>query len=81
MKAIQRLFIYLNHKEIPHTRFEKDAGLSNGYLKQQLKREADLGEGMDKKSYRLLSGHKPNMASDWSRRNDKFKYRNSKNRN
>lgn len=45
MKAIQRLFIYLNYKDLPHTRFEKEAGLSNGYLNTQLKREADLGEG------------------------------------
>ena len=43
-KIIHRLFKYLKFKEIPHTRFEKEVGLSNGYLKTQLTREADLGE-------------------------------------
>lgn len=43
-KAIHRLFEYLKHENIPHTRFEKDVGISNGYLKKQLEREAGLGE-------------------------------------
>ena len=43
-KAIHRIFQYLDYKSIPHTRFEKESGLSNGYLKTMLKREADLGE-------------------------------------
>lgn len=46
MKAINRVFEYLKLKNIPHTRFEKEIGLSNGYLKKQLDREADLGEGV-----------------------------------
>ncbi|WP_338813274.1 hypothetical protein V9L05_18190 [Bernardetia sp. Wsw4-3y2] len=46
MKAINRLFSYLEYKDIPHTRYEKDVGLSNGYLKTQLRREADLGESI-----------------------------------
>jgi len=46
MKAINRVFEYLELKNIPHTRFEKEAGLGNGYLKKQLDREADLGEGV-----------------------------------
>ncbi len=46
MKAVERLFKYLKYKGIPHTRFEKEIGLSNGYLNTQLKRGADLGEGV-----------------------------------
>jgi len=46
MKPIERLFQYLDYKGIKHTRFEKDIGLSNGYLGQQLKRKADLGSGI-----------------------------------
>jgi hypothetical protein len=45
-KIIHRTFQYLDYKGIPHTRFEKDIGLSNGYLKVQLKRNADVGESV-----------------------------------
>lgn len=48
-KIINRVFMYLKDKGIPHTRFEKDLGLSNGYLKQQEKRNADLGESVIRK--------------------------------
>jgi len=44
MKIINRLFEYLDYKGIKPTRFEKNIGLSNGYLGQQHKRQADLGE-------------------------------------
>ncbi len=43
-KAIDRVFKYLEKKGVKHTRFEKEIGLSNGYLNTQLKRKADLGE-------------------------------------
>ena len=46
MKPIERLFQYLDYRGIKHTRFEKNIGLSNGYLGQQLKRKADLGSGI-----------------------------------
>jgi len=46
MKAIDRLFEYIESKGIRHTRFEKELGLSNGYLKTQQKRGADLGESV-----------------------------------
>lgn len=46
MKAIERFIQYLDEKGIKPTRFEKDAGLSNGYLGTQKKRNADLGEGV-----------------------------------
>ncbi|MEI6143116.1 MAG: hypothetical protein WCP85_27815 [Mariniphaga sp.] len=43
MKAIDRLFQYFEYKQIKPTRFEKDFGLSNGYLGIQLRRKADIG--------------------------------------
>lgn len=45
-KIINRLFTYLKQKDTPHTRFEKEIGLSNGYLRVQEKRNADLGESV-----------------------------------
>jgi hypothetical protein len=45
-KIITRLFQYIDYKKIPHTRFEKELGFSNGYLNTQLKRNADLGESI-----------------------------------
>lgn len=46
MKIIDRLFQYLDYKGVKPTRFEKNIGLSNGYLGQQHKRKADLGESI-----------------------------------
>ncbi len=61
MKAIGRLFKYLKYKKIPHTRFEKEVGLSNGYLNTQLKRDADLGEGVLNK----IVNYCLDLNSDW----------------
>lgn len=44
MKIIDRFLQYLDYKDIKPTRFEKEIGLSNGYLGTQKKRNADLGE-------------------------------------
>ena len=46
MKAIERLYKYIDYKGNKPTRFEKELGLSNGYLGTQLKRNADLGESV-----------------------------------
>ena len=46
MKAINRVFEYINAKGLNPTRLEKEIGLSNGYLRTQEKRDADLGEGI-----------------------------------
>jgi hypothetical protein len=46
MKAIERLFEYIEFKGIKPKPFEEQIGLSNGYLGKQLKRKADLGEGI-----------------------------------
>ncbi|MEZ0130528.1 helix-turn-helix transcriptional regulator [Flavobacterium sp. LBUM151] len=44
MKAIERFYQYLEYKGVRPTRFEKENGLSNGYLGTQLKRNGNLGE-------------------------------------
>ena len=46
MKAINRVIHYIDNKGINNSSFEKICGLSNGYLGTQLKRNADLGEGV-----------------------------------
>ena len=46
MKAIDRVFDYINARGLKPTRLEKEIGLSNGYLRTQEKRNADLGEGV-----------------------------------
>lgn len=46
MKAIERLMQYIDYKGLNNRSFEIDNGLSNGYLGTQLKRNADLGEGV-----------------------------------
>ena len=44
MKAIERLFEFLDYKGIAPTRLEKETGISNGYFRLQLKNGGDLGE-------------------------------------
>lgn len=72
-KIIRRLFRYLTSKNIPHTRFEKEIGLSNGYLNTQLKRNADLGEStirkivdncLDLNPLWLIMGQEPMLKED-----------------
>ena len=46
MKAVDRLYDYLNVKGLKPTAVEKAIGLYNGYLSAQRKRQADIGEGM-----------------------------------
>lgn len=61
MKAIERLFLYIEKKEHKPTRFEKELGLSNGYLGTQLKRKADLGETILNK----IIDYCLDLNSDW----------------
>ena len=65
----------LQEKNIPHTRFEKEIGLSNGYLKTQLRRNSDLGESVIRKVVDncldidicwLLTGRPPMLRSESS---------------
>lgn len=44
MKAIDRLYQYIDHKGYKPTNFEKEIGLSSGYLSVQRRRSADIGE-------------------------------------
>lgn len=60
-KIISRLFTYLKSKGFPHTRFEKEVGLSNGYLMTQLKRNSDLGESIIRK----IIDYCPDMDLSW----------------
>ncbi len=46
MKAIERLYEYLETKGIRPTNFERKIGLSSGYLSVQRKRKADMGESI-----------------------------------
>lgn len=46
MKIIDRIFQYIDYKGIKPIPFEKEIGLSNGYLGKQQKRNADLGESI-----------------------------------
>lgn len=46
MKAIDRVKQYIDYKGLNNSSFEKKNELSNGYIATQLKRNADLGEGI-----------------------------------
>lgn len=46
MKAIERLYKYLEYKKVKPTVFEKQAGISSGYLSKQFNRIADIGESI-----------------------------------
>lgn len=46
MKAIERLYEYLESKDIKPGTFEKQIQLSQGYLGKMYKRKADMGEGI-----------------------------------
>jgi hypothetical protein len=46
MKAIERVKQYIDFKGLNNSSFEKKIELSNGYIGTQMKRKADLGEGV-----------------------------------
>ncbi|ALU74239.1 hypothetical protein AUW17_02690 [Tenacibaculum dicentrarchi] len=46
MKAIERVKQYISFKGFNNSSFEKKNNLSNGYIAIQIKRNADLGEGI-----------------------------------
>lgn len=46
MKAIQRVKQYIDKQGFNNSSFEKKNSLSNGYIRTQIKRNADLGEGV-----------------------------------
>lgn len=49
MNIIERLYQYIEFKDIKPTRFEKEVGLGNGYLGTQLRRSGEIGSGILKK--------------------------------
>ena len=61
MKAIDRVYEYIDFKGIKATPFERKIGLSNGYLGKQLSRSADLGEGVLIK----IIENCPEIAPEW----------------
>lgn len=61
MKAIDRLFQYLDYKRIKPTRAEKDWGLSNGYLGKQKERNANLGE----EKLLVIIDNCPDLSLEW----------------
>ena len=61
MKSINRLISYLDHKDFKYTRFEKDVGLSNGYIGKMLRKNTDLGSSIIEK----IIAYYPDLNSDW----------------
>lgn len=61
MKAIERLYKYLEYKKIKPTVFEKQAGISSGYLSKQFGRVADIGESI----LVQITENCPDMNPEW----------------
>lgn len=61
MKAIGRIFQYLEYKGITAAAFERENLLSNGYLTTQKRRDSDLGETI---ILRIMSNC-PDMNIEW----------------
>lgn len=61
MKAIERLYQYIDYKGYRPTIFEKDIGLSSGYLSIQKKRNADIGESVLNK----INDNCHDISIDW----------------
>ena len=49
MKAIERIFQYIDYRGLNKQELERISGISNGYLAKQLSRKADIGESILKK--------------------------------
>jgi len=61
MKAIRRLSQYIDFKQYKPAVFERNIGLSNGYIGKQKKRNADIGEGIILK----IISNCPDLSIDW----------------
>jgi len=61
MKAISRLYQYFDYKNIRPARFEKENGLSNGYLSVQMKREANIGSSI----LEIVAENCQDLSLDW----------------
>jgi len=77
MKAIDRLYIYLDNQKIKPTNFERLVGLSSGYLSIQKKRSGDLGESQLNK----ILDYCHSLSAEWllTGKGDMFKGKEYKN--
>ncbi|MBS1563653.1 MAG: hypothetical protein JST39_04655 [Bacteroidetes bacterium] len=72
MRLIERLYQYIEHKQLSFYAFERECGMANGYLKKQSKGKGTVGSDMLEKIHQkygdlnlvwLLTG-KGNMLDD-----------------
>lgn len=61
MKAIDRLYIYLDSQNIKPTVFERNVGLSSGYLSKMKGRAANMGEDI----LNIVIDNCPLMSVEW----------------
>lgn len=61
MKAIERIYQYIDNKGIKIVEFERKNSLSNGYLKKMLQRKGDLGESI----LNQILENSPEISPEW----------------
>ncbi len=61
MKAIERIYQYIDNQGIKIAEFERKNLLSNGYLKKMLQRKGDLGESI----LNQIVENSPNISPEW----------------
>lgn len=61
MKAIDRIFQYIDYKGVTAAAFERENSLSNGYLTTQKRRGSDLGESIILR----ITDNCPDMSIKW----------------
>lgn len=61
MKAIERIYQYIDFKGIKIAEFERKNFLSNGYLKKMLLRKGDLGESI----LNQIVENSPEISAEW----------------
>ena len=61
MKPIQRILQYIDYKGLKTTPFEKDVGISAGYLKKMLNRNGDIGSSHIQK----IIDYCPDLSLEW----------------
>jgi transcriptional regulator with XRE-family HTH domain len=61
MKTIERIRQYIDKKGFSYAEFERICGLSNGYIGKQIKRNADIGEGI----LTQIIENSPDISREW----------------
>lgn len=61
MKAIERLFVFFEKKNLKHTPVEKDLGLTNGYLGKMRNRKGSIGSDI----LETIFYKYPELNPDW----------------